>query len=126
MEKKRWTSAIDAGLPPSRIREVLFDLAATMDRHEAVTDASRRLGINPSMTERWLFSDRERHRRLEPPPEAASPSLLRAQYNLALAHSLLLRCAEMRATVRGSARALVRYTKASGLMAMFSVSGEDE
>jgi predicted nuclease of restriction endonuclease-like RecB superfamily len=124
MERRRWKARVASPIAPERIREVLFGARVGRARGDALTEASRVLGIEPSILEACLFADRRGARILVPPPDVASPSNLVERYNMTLAQAFLMRSRRVVALVRAHARSVVRYAKLTGLMATFE--GRDD
>ncbi len=120
IEKRRWTSRIDAPVAPRKIRRTVFRLAAERSHEEALATAAAELGMDESRIRACLFADRTRARLLVPPDRAATEAELRDAYNLALVQSLLVRATEVTADVRAHLRHVVGHAKLLGLMATFS------
>ncbi len=116
VERRRWSTRIDAKIRPEKIRRVLFDLAAARDREDAVAVAARELQLDPAAILAGLFADRPDARLLVPPTMDASEQDLRERYNLVLAQSLLVRSSVVVATVRGHARRVVGQARLLRLM----------
>lgn len=119
VERRRWKTRVDSPLPPERIRQVVFELAAERPREEALATAARELALEPDVALGSLFADRARARRLVAPESQSSAAELSSAYNLTLAQALLARATEVVAVVRANVRAVVRYAKLLGLMTMF-------
>jgi predicted nuclease of restriction endonuclease-like RecB superfamily len=119
VERSRWSTRIASRVPPRRIRQTLFPLAAERSREEALSTAAAELGISAQQIEACLFADRARARLLTAPESVATTSELVDRYNLAVVQTLLTRATEVTATVRANLRPVVAYAKLLGLMATF-------
>ncbi len=124
LERRRWTSRVDAPLSPERIREVVFDLAVGRSRAECLATAATILGIAEETILPSLFADRAGARRLVPPGTPCAPARLVETYNLALAQALLCRSTVVVALVRANVRPVVGYAKLHRLMASFDENAE--
>ncbi len=124
IERRRWTSRVDAPISPEKIRRVVFDLAAERSREEALATAACELGLSSEEIVASLFADRSGARKLVAPPKARSSADLVEAFNLALTQALLARSTEVVAIVRANVRPVVSYAKLHGLMASFDETAE--
>jgi len=90
---------VAAEVPPDKVREVVFRLAATarknpsqaFDRLSILTAASSQLGVDVVQIERSLFADLYDEQRILKFANCTAEQLL-DRYNVALAQAVLLRC----------------------------------
>jgi predicted nuclease of restriction endonuclease-like RecB superfamily len=116
LERRRHETHVDSPVPPERVREVVFELAAERDHDEAVVTAALMLEIEPALVPRVLFADRAGARRMTLARTPATPRTLLEQYNRALAESLVVRTTEVVAHVRAHLRRVVGVARLRGLM----------
>jgi hypothetical protein len=123
VEQRRFASRVEAPVPPERARDVVFELAATMARDDALAAAAASLGVSADDVERSLFADRRAARILVAPPLRATPRDLIDRCNVAVLQALLVRATEVTAVLRADVAPLVSYAKRLGLIASFDVDG---
>lgn len=119
VERKRWSTRIDAPVPPEAIRQAVFTLARDLPREEALAAAAAELGLRRDAIEAHLFADRARSRLLVPPSPPSTPAGLVGAYNLALVQALLVRATAIVAVVQSDLRRVVGAAKSLRLMATF-------
>lgn len=119
VELRRWSSRVDAPVDPERARDVVFELAATMPRAEALRAAAEVLGVPAESVERSLFADRPRARLFVAPGVRVPARDLLDRCNVAVLSALLLRSTELGALLRADVVHLARHAKRCGLMATF-------
>ncbi|WP_394831619.1 DUF790 family protein [Pendulispora rubella] len=118
---RAWTLKSVAALPPSRLRSVVFDIAATSrTRDEALLAATAALGLSRERILDSLFADRPTERRLQPPTPMPSPAELVQRYNLALLQGLLLRATEVVIHARSHVRSVVRFARLKKLLCTYA------
>lgn len=123
LERRRWTTALDAPIPPETVREVVFEAAAKMPRADALQHAADQLGASVDVLVGSLFADRSSQRRLRA-PEPASPAEVIARFNLAVVQTLLSRAMEVEAVLVGDARTIAKTAKRNGLVVQLSAVGD--
>jgi predicted nuclease of restriction endonuclease-like RecB superfamily len=104
---------------PTRVREVVFDLAASSPaatRGEILAAAAARLAVDPQAIESSLYADLPEARIVEPAKAVVSPSELVERYNLALLQGVLFHAEELRVRVRGGVRQVVSFARLQRLL----------
>lgn len=111
---------------PRKARAVLFPLASTssLQRAQIVEEAAQRLGVTPAEVEESLFADVPAARVVGPVPDDLSPSTLALEVNTALAKAFLCRAVDVRVSLSGNARNIVRRARYARLLC--SVDKRDE
>ncbi len=136
------TDRLASAVKPRQARQLVFEAAAAADRSSALAAASRPrapssaaasaedadwrtvvlervaadLGVDRSDLIESLFADLPGERTIQPLPGALTPAALALRTNAALASGLLARASEVRVSVYGSARAVVRHARRVGLL----------
>lgn len=106
-----------AAIRPREARATLFSEAARgAPREKAIARAAHALDTNADTLLECLFADLPGERRLCPPPQELSPSMLALQANLAHAQALLARATRVEIRALGGARDLVRHAQLRGLL----------
>jgi predicted nuclease of restriction endonuclease-like RecB superfamily len=114
MCKQRPRSAV----PPSRVRRLLFGLAANRQRgvEQAVRDAATELGIDEGQVRSTVFADLPPLWPVAPLPKGLSAREVAQRTNLALVQGLLLRATRVCVQAHGNIRPLVRHAHWQGLL----------
>lgn len=123
---------VRAPFDPSRLRRVVFDLAAAHPQlsREAVLAraadelADERSGVDAAVLAAVLYADTPAERVLAAAKELPGASELVQRYNLALARGLLMRSEALQVWPRDQVRALVREARLRGLLCLARASGE--
>jgi hypothetical protein len=112
-----------SSVPPRRARAELFGLAPRFggDRPRCVEAAAANLKVTPAEVEESLFADLPDERRVEGLSGPLTPAELAVRSNLVLAQSLLFRASEVKLSLEGAARPVIRQAQLGGLIC--SVSG---
>lgn len=106
-----------SGSAPARVREVLFAAAADRaPRGEVLERAAAALDCTPTAVESALFADLPAERLLPPLPAGLDVGELALRANLMLVQSLLSRAVELRISIWGNARDVVRSAQLRGLL----------
>ncbi len=110
---------------PREVREALFGAAATdaQPRSTLVTGVAARFGLSAEQVDALLFTDLASARPLAPLPADASPALLARRTNLEMAKGFLASATTVHVEARGNVRALLRYAKTRGLIAVVPTGG---
>ena len=120
-----WTLKSVAVARPSRVRSVVFDMAATSpDREGALEAAAGKLGLTREQVLASLFADRPAARRLQAPASAPSPVEVVRLYNLALLQGLLLHSSEVVVHARTHVRSVVRFARLKRLLCTYDSDAE--
>jgi predicted nuclease of restriction endonuclease-like RecB superfamily len=102
---------------PARVREVLFAAAADRaPRDEVLGRAAALLDCTSLDIDATLFADLPAERLLPPPPAGLDAGELALRTNLLLVQSLLSRAVELRISIWGNARDIVRSAQLRGLL----------
>jgi predicted nuclease of restriction endonuclease-like RecB superfamily len=120
---RRWSrTVVDAPVPPRRLREEMFLLAATAPSEEVMQTFCRRLNADTARVKSWLYAELPGARvlRIKPLPIAEG---LRDAYNLALAQGLVGRCSRIEVRVEENVRVVVRAAKLRGLLVSVDADG---
>ncbi len=115
-------TAVDAPIPPRRLREEMFLAAATAPAAAVLQTFCRRLDAHPDRVRAWLYADIPGARilRTRPLPSAEG---LRDAYNLSLAQGLVGRCTRIAIRVEENLRVVVRAAKLRGLLVSVEADG---
>lgn len=114
---RSWPTVAPEGLRPSEVRAALFSAAADgAPRAAVLARVARQVSSSPRRLEEALFADLPSERRLGPRPPDLSAGELALRINLSLAQSLVARTRQVRVTLEGNARAIVRQAKWGGLL----------
>jgi predicted nuclease of restriction endonuclease-like RecB superfamily len=128
-----------SGHPPERLREAVFQAAASQrraraeeaarggfDRAAVLADVGASLGLQPDQVEHGLFADLKSEQRLIDFKDTTAERLLQ-RYNVALAQAVLLRSTGVRVHVRGEPpqryRQLLRQVKFHRLVCEIEQTG---
>jgi predicted nuclease of restriction endonuclease-like RecB superfamily len=123
--RSMWSPVVSAPAKPSEIRHVLFGIAATgARREEAIARTAEVLQIRPEEVLEGAYADRAGARRLVAPDELPSASRIVELYNLALARGLMMRSAQVQATVKANVRSVVRYANLKRLICTCAEQGD--
>ncbi|MBV9948639.1 MAG: DUF790 family protein [Myxococcales bacterium] len=120
---QRWSrTAVEAPVPPRRLREEMFALAATAPVAEVMRTFCLRLEADAESVRSWLYADLPGARilRIKALPSADE---LRDAYNLALAQGLVGRCSRISVRVEENIRVVVRAAKLRGLLVSVDADG---
>jgi uncharacterized protein len=120
---RRWSrTVVEAPVPPRRLREEMFALAATTPADEVMRTFCSRLNASAERVKSWLYADVPGARvlRTKPLPTAES---LRDAYNLSLAQGLVGRCTGITVRVEENVRVVVRAAKLRGLLVSVDAEG---
>ena len=123
VERRRFGLEVDAAVPPERARDVLFEIAATTRREDALALASTSLGVSIAEVERALFADRASRKIVVPPLLPTTPEAWVDRANAVMLGTFLTRATEVTARFeRGhdaaSVPGLARLAKRFGLLAV--------
>lgn len=117
VERRRWQKRVVAPVAPEHLRQVLFDRAAELGPRAALGLVAEELHLGEDLVRSSLFADRPSARRLVPPDELPTASLLRGGFHRALVEGFLVRASEMVATVPAHAYGVVLQARKLHLMA---------
>lgn len=123
VERRRFGLEVDAAVPPERARDVLFEIAATTRREDALALAATSLGVSIAEVERALFADRAARKIVVPPLLPTTPEAWVDRANAVMLGTFLARATEVTARFDGAhgeatVPALARLAKRFGLLAV--------
>jgi predicted nuclease of restriction endonuclease-like RecB superfamily len=120
---RRWSrTVVEAPVPPRRLREEMFTLAAMTPVHEVMQTFCRRHNADAARVKSWLYADLPGDRifRAKALPTAEG---LRDAYNMSLAQGLVARCTRIAVRVEENVRVVVRAAKLRGLLVSVDAEG---
>lgn len=108
---------IDAAVSPSRVREVVFGLAAGGgERDRIIAAAAEQLALDPRAVEKAMFADLPAERVVVAPDPMPTAAELAVKANLEMCRALLMRAVEVEIQVVGRSRVLARRAHRRGLL----------
>ena len=114
-----WKSELEAKVPPEKVREILFCVAAAqaqVDRSGAFDAAAQALGVAPADIERALYADLPGEKLVCAPASIPSANEIALRTNQLILRSLLFHARRVRIKAEGATRPLVRQAKLRGLL----------
>lgn len=124
VERRRYGLHVDAAAPPEDVRDLVFEIAATTEREDALALAAVSLKMSVAEVERALFADRAARKIVVPPLLPTTPEAWTDRANAAMLATFLGRASEVTARLASLAVApLARMAKRFGLLAEVSEDG---